>query len=223
MLPGTLFRPERRSEALYGTGFPAGPRSRKAGKSGCFLLSGLFCCLGFSGVYFFAVRAGSYCIFCCLGGGVGPAQTKKNKKKHTAQTAKQKKNDPSDRFFCLLFGRVSVFFVLFGRGAFFFAVWAGCRSFFFFAWASRFCFFAVWAGVVVVFCCLGGVRAFFCCLGGGREFTHLPVSALLVFKGPNNKKGDQTAKKNKKHGFPEKRLQANRTPKTSLQAVPRSR
>ena len=34
-----------------------------------FLLSGLFCCLGFSGVVIFSVWAGAYLIFCCLGGG----------------------------------------------------------------------------------------------------------------------------------------------------------
>ena len=34
-----------------------------------FLLSGLFCCLGFSGVFFFAVWLGACSFFCCLGGG----------------------------------------------------------------------------------------------------------------------------------------------------------
>ena len=83
------------------------------------MLSGLFCCLGFSGVFFFAVWAGAWdrpnsnkkkhaprpfraCFLCCLGGGV---------------------------FIFLLFGRGGgricfcclgggvVFFLLFGRGS----------------------------------------------------------------------------------------------------------
>ena len=78
-----------------------------------FLLSGLFCCLGFSGFIFFAVWAGGMfffllfgrgacSFFCCLGGGVF--------------------------FFCCLGGGV-FFFLLFGPGAcLLFAVWAGDGS-----------------------------------------------------------------------------------------------
>ena len=53
-----------------------------------FLLSGRFCCLGFSGVFVFAVWAGAGFVFCCLGGGAGPAQTEK-KKRAPAKTAKK--------------------------------------------------------------------------------------------------------------------------------------
>ena len=42
-----------------------------------FLLSGLFCCLCFSVVVFFAVWAGACFIFRCLGSGAGPAQKAK--------------------------------------------------------------------------------------------------------------------------------------------------
>ena len=78
------------------------------GKSVYFLLSGLFCCLGVSGVIFFAVWAGGCVFFAVWAGGV-----------------------------CfLLFGRGACFFfavwagrvlfLLFGRGrVLFFAVWAG--------------------------------------------------------------------------------------------------
>ena len=59
------------------------------GKSVYFLLSGRFCCLGFS-VFVFAVWAGAF-FFWCLGGGPGPAQTAKKKQKNVppAQTAKK--------------------------------------------------------------------------------------------------------------------------------------
>ena len=40
------------------------------GKSVYFLLSGRFCCLGFSGVIFFCCLGGGVFFFCCLGGGV---------------------------------------------------------------------------------------------------------------------------------------------------------
>ena len=133
---------------------------------------------------FFAVWAGVCFLFCCLGGGVGPAQTAK--KKDTAQTAKNKHaSDPSERVFFLLFGRVGVFS---------FCCLGGGRVFLLFGRGGR-----------VFFCCLGGGRVFFCCLCGGAcvffavwvgdENSLTYRSAWLVFKGPNNKK-DQTAKTN---------------------------
>ena len=91
------------------------------------LLSGLFCCVGFSTVIVFAVWPGACFVFCCLGGGAGPAQTAK--KNATAQTEKKKKRTaPSERvvvfavwaggwLFFLLVGRGACFFLLFGPGA----------------------------------------------------------------------------------------------------------
>ena len=122
-----------------------------------FLLSGLFCCLGFSGVIF----------ICCLGGGVflffgvwagAQVPPKQQKKQHAPA--------PSERiFFC--------------------AVWAGGVFFFFFLfsffWGGR------GAGVKRVgrffFCCLGGGRGFFCCLGGGVFFFLLfgPEACFFFF------------------------------------------
>ena len=123
-----------------------------------FLLSGLFCCLGVSGVIFFAVWAGACFFFGCLGGGPGPAQT-----------AKKTRSEGAGACFCffavwaggvfffLLFGRGRVLFLLFGRGrVLFFAVWDGGVF-----------FFAVWAG-------------------DGSSLTY--PSAWLVFKRPNNKR-----------------------------------
>ena len=99
------------------------------------LLSGLFCCLGFSGAVF----------FCCLSGGPGPAQTAKEKKTRPRPNSKKKKHAPapSERFF-LLFGRVGVFF--FWLGVFFFCCLGG-GVFCFLLFGPRACFFfAVWAG-----------------------------------------------------------------------------
>ena len=86
-----------------------------------FLLSGLFCCLGFSGVVFFAVWSGACSFFCCLGGGPGPAQTAK-KMTRPRPNSKKKKTPPPlpDVFFCCLGGWVCLFF----------AVWAGERVLF---------------------------------------------------------------------------------------------
>ena len=67
-----------------------------------FLLSGLFCCLGFSSVFFFAVWAGAFFFFLLFGRG---------------------------RVLFLLFGRGRVlFFAVWAGGVFFFAVWAGDGS-----------------------------------------------------------------------------------------------
>ena len=150
------------------------------GKS--FLLSGPFCCLGCSGVVFFAVWAGASCFFCCLGGGPGPAQTAK-KKHDPAQTAKNKTRPRPFRAcfcFCCLGGGACSFFCCLGGGRFFFfAVWAGGvlffllfgrgGVFFFLLFGPGAFFFAVWAGGVLFFLLFGqGACCFFCCLGGGR-------------------------------------------------------
>ena len=144
------------------------------------LLSGLFCCLRFSGVIFFLFGQGRVVFFCCLGGGAGPAQTAK-KKKHTPKQQKKQKNDPPlpSVLLFVLFGRVGVLcFCCLGGGG-------GGGGLF---------FFAVWAGGVLIFLLFGrGGVLFFCCLDGGREFTHLPVclsclQATQQQKRPNSKK-----------------------------------
>ena len=97
------------------------------------LLAGVFCYLGFSGVF-----------FCCLGGAVffllfgrGRGPRPNSTKKHApAQTAK--KNTPLPR--------PSVFFFFF----FVCAVWAGGRVYVFAVWAGG-VFFAVWAMGVFFF------------------------------------------------------------------------
>ena len=101
-----------------------------------FLLSGLFCCLGFSDVIFFAVWAGA-CFFCfLLFGRVGVF------------------------IFCCLGGWRVVFFAVWAGGVFFFAVWAGACSFFA-VWAGACSFFCcLGRGHVFFFCCLGGGREF---------------------------------------------------------------
>ena len=165
----------------------------RVGKSVHFLLSGFFCCLCFSGMFFLGRDVFYFFLF---GRGRGPRANSQNK---NTTSPKQQKNkhapSPSERvFFCslggwaclfvcclggwrfcfLLFGRVCVcFFLLFGRGrVYFIAVWAGCRVLFFFVWARGRVFFAVWAG-------------------DGSSLTYR--FSWIVFKRPNNKK-DQTAK-----------------------------
>ena len=138
-----------------------------------FLLSGLFCCLGVSGVIFCCCLGGGVFFFCCLGGGPGPAQTAKKKTRPRPNSKNDNTPPPLPSFFFLLFGREGgggvgrVFFCCLGGGS-----------------CSLFCCLG---GVVLFFCCLGGGVLFFslfgpvacffflCCLGGGREFTHLPV------------------------------------------------
>ena len=133
-----------------------------------FLVSGLFCCLGFSGVIFFAVWARAQ---------APPKQEKTNTR--PAQTAKTNNTTPplpSVFFFAVWAGGCVhvfavwaggvLFFLLFGRGGvFFFLLFGQGRVLFLLFGRGRVLFFAVWAGGVF----------FFCCLGGGREFTHLPV------------------------------------------------
>ena len=138
------------------------------------LLSGLFCCLGFSGVMFFAVWVGACFVFAVWAGAQAPP--KQQKKKHApAQTAKKTTRPRPFRacfLFCCLGGWVGgCFFLLFGRGAvwaggvFFFLLFGRGRVLFLLFGRGRAFFFAVWAWGVF----------FFCCLGRGREFTHLPV------------------------------------------------
>ena len=87
-----------------------------------FLLSGLFCCSGFSGVFFLLFGRGRVYFFAVWAGGV------------------------FFFFFAVWAGGV-FFFLLFGRGACsFFAVWAGACSFFCCWGRGRVFFFAVWAG-----------------------------------------------------------------------------
>ena len=125
-----------------------------------FLLSGLFCCLGFSGAFFLLFGRGRVFCFCCLGGGPGPAQTAK-KNTPPPKQQKKKRHRPFRACFFLLFGRVGVFiFLLFGRGRVFWGMF----------------FFCCLGGGVFFFLLFGpGASCFFCCLGGGRELTHLPV------------------------------------------------
>ena len=89
--------------------------------------------LAFRVSFLFAVWAGACFIFCCLGGGAGPAQTAKIT---NTPPPKQQKNKhapaPSERvLFCCLGG-----------------------------WACL-CFCCLGGGGVVMFCCLGGGRVFF--------------------------------------------------------------
>ena len=167
-----------------------------------FLLSGLFCCLGFSGVMFFAVWAGACSFFCCLGGGPGPAQTAK--KKHPAQTAKKKNTPPplpSVFFFCCLGGWVCLCFCCLGGGRVFFCSLGGWRVLFFAVCAGGVFFFLLFGrGACSFFCCLGRGRVLFFAVWAGDGSSLTYRSAWLVFKRPNNKK-DQTAKKKKKNGF----------------------
>ena len=166
-----------------------------------FLLSGLFCCLGFSGVIFFAVWAGA-CFFLLFGQGPRPRPNSKKKTRPRPNSKKKHAPAPSERvFFCLLFGRVDAFiFLLFGRGG---------------GGGGRVLFLLFGRGACSFFCCLGGGVFFFCCLGGGVFFFLLfgpgacfffavwagdgssltYPSAWLVFKRPNNKRKRPNSKK----------------------------
>ena len=92
-----------------------------------FLLSGRFCCLGFSGVIFFAVWAGAFFFFAVWAGAQAPPKQQKKKTRPRPNSKKKRAPAPSERVDFLLFGRVGVFI-----------------------------FLAVWAGGVFFFCCLGG-------------------------------------------------------------------
>ena len=147
-----------------------------------FLLSGLFCCLGFSGVIFFAVWAGACSFFAVWAGSQAPP---KQQKKTTPPPKQQKQNTTRPFRACF------VFCCLGGGSCFFFCCLCVC--------ARVRCFFC---------CCLGGGRVLFLLFGrgacsffavwagDGSSLTY--PSAWLVFKRPNNKK-DRTAKKT--HGF----------------------
>ena len=174
-----------------------------------FLLSGLFCCLGFSGVFFLLFGQG-HVIFLLFGRGRGP---RPNSKKNTSPPKQQRKNHPPPKqnktndlhlpsvLLFLLFGRVGVFF--------FFAVWAGGRFFFFFLFGPVACnFFAVWAGGVFVFCCLGRGRLvcfavwaegvfFFLLFGRGTGVHSLTGLPGLSSSDPTTK----MTKQQKKHVF----------------------
>ena len=173
------------------------------------LLSGVFCCLCVSGVnFFFAVWAGACFIFCCLGGGTGPAQTaKKTLPRPNSTKINAPSSLPSVFCFAVWAGRRFCFFCcLCGVRVFCFAIWAGDVFFFFLgcclggvrilfaARAGSIFFFAVCARVVFSFVLFGRGACFFCCLGGGREFTHLPVCLARLHSTQQQKK-DQTAKK----------------------------
>ena len=181
-----------------------------------FLLSGIFCCLGFSGVFCLLFGRGRV-LFCAVWAGAQapPKQQKKitrprpnSKKKHTPV--------PSRRFFfCCLGGWVCLVVAVWAGGVFFLLFGRGACSFFCCLGGGRVFFCCLGRGRVFLFCCLGrGACSFFCCLGGGVFFFLLfgpracfffavwagdgssltYRSAWLVFKRPNNKK-DQTTKK----------------------------
>ena len=140
-----------------------------------FLLSGLFCCLGFSGVIF--LLFGRERVF--LQFGRGPRPRRNSKKKKTGGVF---------FFFCL--GRWRFFF-------FFFAVWAGTCSFFCCLGRRRF-FFAVWARACFFFFAVWAGGVFFLLFGRGtgvHSLTRLPGSSL---SDPTTK---ETEQQNKKHGF----------------------
>ena len=176
------------------------------------MLSGLFCCLGFSGVIFLLLGRGRVFLFAVW----APAQTAKNKTRHSSNSKKNKHVPaPSERVVFLLFGRGRVFFcclggdvffscclgggvfifLLFGQGAcvFFSCCLGGCM-FIFAVWARGVFYFLLFGrGTCSFFCCLGGgggggvVFFCFCCLGGdGSSLTYR--SAWLVFKPTSTKK-----------------------------------
>ena len=169
-----------------------------------FLLSGLFCCLGFSGVMFFAVWEVACFIFFAVWARARalPKQQKKN-----THPPKQQKNKhapaPSERvlFSCLGGWACSLLCCLDG-GRVFFAVCAG-GVFFVCCLGGGVFFFAVWAGGVLIFFAAwpGGV-GFFLLFGRGtgvHSLTSLPGSSS---SDPATKKTKQQKKKKKKHGSP---------------------
>ena len=183
------------------------------GKSVYVLLSGLFCCLRFSGVMCFSCLGGGVLFFLLFGRGPRPSP---NSKKNTPCPNSKKTNTPpplpSVLFFFFCLGGWSLFFVavwaggvffflLFGRGAcsffcclgrgrvlFFFAVWAG-GVFFFLLFGRGSCFFLLFGPGTFFF--------FFCCLGAGQELTHLPVCLARPLSDPETKKTKHKQKKNK--------------------------
>ena len=96
-----------------------------------FLLSGPFCCLGFSGVIFFAVWAGACSFFCCLGGGPSPAQTGKKMTRPHPNSKKKRTRPLRACFFvcCLVRWGCSFFCCLGGGRGFFFYCLGGGREF----------------------------------------------------------------------------------------------
>ena len=141
------------------------------GKNVYFLLSDLFCCLGFSGVVFFAVWAGATRL---------PKQQKtktrprpNSKKKRPPPEEQKKTRDPPfliDPLRSLIFSKnVRALHV---RGRVFFCCLGG----------GRVVFFAVWAEGVFHFCLFGRPRVLCCCLHGGRVlFCAVWAEACLFF------------------------------------------
>ena len=149
------------------------------------LLSGRFCCLGFSGVMFFAVWTGACFIFLLSERGRVSRPNSKKKRPPPKQQKKKHAPAPSERVsFWLLFGRVGAFFFfcLGGGACFFLAVWAG-SCFFFVVWArgARFLCFALWAGARFCFLLFGHGT-------GVHSLTGLPGSSLSE---PTTKKTKQ--------------------------------
>ena len=177
-----------------------------------FLLSGLSCCLGFSGVCCFAVWARARFIFFLCGRGRGARPNSNNKKTRPQNCILSKKHPPAQTalfgpgaYFCCLGGWACVFCLLFGRvgGFFVFPAWAG--AVFFAVWAGRF-FFLLFGRWLFLFLLFGRVCVFvFCCMSGcvcfllfGRgtgvhSLTGLPGSSS---RGPTKKTKQQKKKKN---------------------------
>ena len=164
-----------------------------------FLLSGLFCCLGFSGVIVFAVWAGA-CFFLLFGR--GPRPRLNSKKKNTPppkQQKKKKKNThpplPSMFLFFAVWAGGCVYFLLFGRGAcFLFAVWAGGVFFFLLFGRGRVLFLLFGRGRVLFFAVWAGGVFFFLLFGRGpgvHSLTRLPGSSL---SDPTTKETEQQKK-----------------------------
>ena len=159
------------------------------------LLSDLFCCLGFSGVHFFAVWAGAV-LFLLFGRGRGPSPN--SKKKHAPAQIEKKTFRACFCFSVWAGGRVhffavwveGVFFLLFGLrgggggGVCFCCLGGRCLLF---CYLGACLFFAVWVGVHVFFLLFGRGACFLAVWAGdGSSLTYR--SAWLIFKGPNNKK-----------------------------------
>ena len=152
-----------------------------------FLLSGLFCCLGFSGAIFFAAWAGA-CFFFLFGQEPRPRPNSKKKKKTRPR--------PFRACFFLLFEWVvcSFFCCLGGGRVFVFTVWAGGVFFFLLFGRGRVLFLLFGRGRFFFLLFGPGACFFFLLFGRGtgvHSLTRLPGSSL---SDPTTKETEQQKK-----------------------------
>ena len=197
------------SSLLFSMELLAGSRDLRStgkhpGKSVHFLLSGFFCCLGFSGIHIVAVWAGSVLFFAVWAWAwASPKQQKKTRPRPNSKKINTHPPLPSVVFavwaracfvFCCLGGgrgggvRVHLFCCLGGAACLFFLLFGQVRVF----------VIAVWAGWCF-FCCLGGERVCFFAVWAGDGSSLDYRSAWLVFKGPNNKANNEKRKEKHTH------------------------